>query len=257
MKMIEVVVIVESQGDAITATKLADRFLVEKVEWLEHETLEYSIKWRGLDVGSTYSCWKDVNDIIDRAKKAGIHFPRFRSNRRTDTLKADGARAMKVLNLVRCLQRSQEINGILLIRDLDHQQERRTGIEQARAEHTDISPKLEIIIGAADRMREAWVLNGFVPIDAQEKQALADLIDLLKFDPCEEAHRLRATSLDEPDRIRNPKVVLEKLTDGDKNREQQCWEETELEILRARGRNTGLTDYLEEIENRLLVILAR
>jgi len=255
--MIEVIVIVESQADAITATKLANRVLVEKVDWLEHEMLEHLIKWRGLDIGSAYSCWKDINDIIDRAKKSGVHFPRFRSNRRTDTLKADGARAMKVLNLVRCLQKSQEINGILLIRDLDHQQERRMGIEQARAEHVNIPPKLEIIIGTADRMREAWVLNGFVPINSGEKQALADLIDLLKFDPCEEAHRLRSISKEEPDRIRNPKVVLEQLTDGDDNREQQCWEETALEILRARGRNTGLTDYLEEIENRLLVILDR
>ncbi len=255
--MLEVIVIVESQADAITATKLADRVLVEKVDWLEPEMLEHLIKWRGLDIGSAYSCWKDINDIIDRAKKAGIHFPRFRSNRRTDTLKADGARAMKVLNLVRCLQKTQEITGILLIRDLDNQQERRTGIEQARAEHADIPPQLEIIIGAADRTREAWVLNGFIPTNAAEVQTLAELKSKLTFDPCENAHKLRSNSFEESDRDRNPKVVLEKLTNGDRDRECQCWEETELEILRSRGKNTGLTDYLKEIESRLLVIIDR
>jgi len=37
-KMTEVVVIVESRADAETATKLAERILIEKIDWLESET---------------------------------------------------------------------------------------------------------------------------------------------------------------------------------------------------------------------------
>jgi hypothetical protein len=68
--MIEFVVIVESRMDTVTATKLAERVLVEKLEWLEQENLQHLFKWSGLEVGTEYSCWKDTGDIIDRAKKS-------------------------------------------------------------------------------------------------------------------------------------------------------------------------------------------
>jgi hypothetical protein len=141
------------------------------------------------------------------------------------------------------------------IRDLDNQPERREGIEQARSEHIDRQPRLEIVIGTADRMREAWVLNGFIPLDLEETQILEEIRGRLSFDPCEEAHRLRSNSREYPDRIRNPKVVLEKLTRMDGLREQQCWEETSLDRLRERGCQTGLTDYLDEIEQRLIPVI--
>jgi hypothetical protein len=258
-QMIEIVVIVESRADVITATKLAERVIVEKVDWLESEMFQYLVKWRGVDIGTEYSCWKDVDDIINRSKKSGIsgHGLGFLGHKNTGILKTDGAPAMKILNLVRYLQKNQAIQGVLLIRDLDNQSERRQGMEQARKVHDNVEPQLAIIIGAADRMREAWVLNGFLPMNAREEKSLADIKTQLTFDPCENAHKLRSNSFEEPDRDRNPKVVLEKLTNEDENRERQCWEETELEILRSRGKNTGLTDYLEEIEKRLLVIFDR
>ena len=55
--------------------------------------------------------------------------------------------------------------------------------------------------------------------------------------------------------MRNPKVVLEELTARNELREQQCWQETSLELLRQRGKYTGLTDYLDEIEQRLIPVL--
>jgi hypothetical protein len=256
--MIEVVVIVESRADAVTATKLAERILVEKVDWLEPEILKHLIEWTGLDLGTSHSCWQDVGDIIKRAQASGVRVPKFLGHGRTGKFKADGAAAMKVLNLIRYLQRDREIKGVMLIRDLDNQQERRKGIEQAQAEHADIPPQLAIIIGTADRMREAWVLNGFQAIDRDEERILADLIAQLNFDPCENAHKLRSNSFAEPDRDRNPKVILDRLTnedDEDGYRKRQCWEETALEILRSRGKQTGLTDYLEEIEQRLLPLI--
>lgn len=253
--MIEVIVIVEGRMDAITATKLAERVLVEKVEGVEQESLQHLFKWSGLEVGTEHSCWKDTNDIIDRAKKAGIPMPRFLGHGKTGSLKADGAVAMKILNLIKLLHLKQKrkIAAVLFIRDLDHQPERRRGIEQARSEHEDRQPQIEIIIGTADRMREAWVLNGFIPMNSEEKRILAQLKTKLTFDPCEEAHRLR----DDPGEDRNPKLVVKKLTGGDIIREQQCWEETDLEILRVRGANTGLREYLNEIEKRLISIFDR
>ena len=77
----------------------------------------------------------------------------------------------------------------------------------------------------------------------------------MTFDPCIESHKLRSTSETEPDRNRNVKVILEQLTKKDMEREKQCWEDTSLEILRERGVNTGLTDYLQEVEQRLVAII--
>ncbi|MGG6265263.1 hypothetical protein ACQ4M3_13635 [Leptolyngbya sp. AN03gr2] len=180
--------------------------------------------------------------------------PKFLGHSKTGALKADGAAAMKILNLVRVLQRNRSIKAVIFIRDLDHQSERREGIEQARSEHVDRQPKLEIIIGAANRMREAWVLNGFVASQT-EILTLEEIKAQLNFDPCEEPHKLRSNSWEIVDRVRNPKVVLEKLTGGNYSREQQCWEETSLELLRTRGQETELTAYLQEIEQRLIPVL--
>jgi hypothetical protein len=251
--MIEVVVIVESRMDAVTAKKLAERVLVEKVEWLEPDNLQHLFKWTGLDVGTDYSCWKNLDDILNRAEKEGIPKPRFLGHDKTGVLKADGAAALKILKLSRLLNRknNREINAIVFIRDLDSQRERKHGIEQVRSAYIGEKPRIEIVIGAADRMREAWVLNGFEPLDTTEEKVLAQIKTKLSFDPCEQAHRLQA----DPGEDRNPIVVVKQLTGGDISREQQCWEETDLEILRSRGTKTGLTDYLAEIEQRLTSII--
>jgi len=254
--MIEFVVIVESSADARTSTRLADRILVEKIDWLEPEMLQHLFQWSGLEAGTENSCWKNINQIIDNFQQSlGFRPPRYLGHRKDGALKADGAAAIKILNLVRFIQKTRQIEAVLLIRDLDNQPERRQGIEQARSEHIDRQPKLAIIIGTADRMREAWVLNGFIPSNQQEKQILQEITTELTFNPCEESHRLRSNSWEEPDRIRNPKVVVEKLTGGRMEREQQCWEETSLEYLREKGDRTGLTAYIKEIEARLIPII--
>jgi hypothetical protein len=102
--------------------------------------------------------------------------------------------------------------------------------------------------------RQAWVLNGFIPSNQDEEQILKEITTELKFNPCEESHRLRYNLLTGSDRLRNPKVVVEKLTGGRMEREQQCWEDTPLEYLREKGDRTGLTAYIMEIEERLIPI---
>jgi hypothetical protein len=249
--MREFIVVVEDIADTRTATKLAERVLVEKVDWLEHEQLQYLFKWSGLEENTKHSCWKDIKSITERAKESGIKL----SLTRGKGIKADGAASIKILNLIRILQRNRQIKAVLFIRDLDNQPERREGIEQARLEHINRVPKLEIIIGMADRMLEAWVLNGFIPLNEKEKQSLVAIKKQLNFDPCEESHRLRSNSFEEPERARNPKIVLAELTNDSRLREQQCWEDSSLELLQQRGSNTGLTAYLQEIEQRLIPII--
>ena len=251
--MIEFVVIVESSADARTATKLAERLLVEKIDWLEPELLQHLFQWSGLEAGTENSCWKNIDDITKRFSDK-FKFPTIRSNGK---FKSDGQSANKIMKLISFLQYKQkrDIKAVIFMRDLDSQPERREHIEQARLEHINRQPKLAIIIGTPDRMREAWVLNGFIPSKQDEEQILKEITTQLTFNPCEESHRLRSNSLTEPDRLRNPKVVVEKLTGGKMEREQQCWEETSLELLRKNGVETGLTAYINEIEERLIPII--
>ena len=258
--MNEFIVIVESDADARTATELAERILVEKVEWLERDNLKYIFCWSGLQENTDNSCWKDLKKIVQKFQDTSQFCPpRVLGRRRSNStpLKADGAAAIKILNLVRFLQKERAIKAVLLIRDLDNQPERREGLEQARMQDIDRKPKLEIILGTANRMREAWVLNGFVPVNSQEEQRLAKIKQQLTFDPCTESEKLRSTSREDRDRLRNPKVIVEQLTGQEMERERQCWEETSLMILRERGVETGLTDYIREIEERLVPIICK
>ena len=50
------------------------------------------------------------------------------------------------------------------------------------------------------------------------------------------------------------KSSIEQLT-GNMEREKLCWEETNLKHLRERRVDTGLTDYICEVEERLAAIL--
>ena len=254
--MIEFIVIVESGADSRTATKLAERVLKEKFDWLDDDILQHCFQWTGLEEGTEFSCWRDIIKIIDDAKSQIKYKPsRFIGHSKGVPLKADGAASIKVLNLVRFLQKTRHIKAVIFIRDLDNQPERKEGIEQARSEHINKTPKLEIVIGAADPKREAWVLNGFIPSNQQEKQIIEEIKNKLSFDPSIESHRLRATSEKEPERIRNVKVVVEQLTGNDMEREKLCWEKTKLKHLRERGVHTGLTDYICEVEERLAAII--
>ncbi|MBE9187993.1 hypothetical protein IQ270_25960 [Microcoleus sp. LEGE 07076] len=251
--MIEFVVIVESSADARTATKLADRILVQKIDWLEPEMLQHLYQWSGLEAETDNSCWKNIDDITKRLADK-FKFPTIRSNGK---FKSDGQSANKIIKLISFIQYKQkrEIKAVIFMRDLDNQPERKKHIDQVRSEHINQQPKLAIIIGTANKMREAWVLNGFIPFNREEEQLLQEITTQLTFNPCNESHKLRSNSLTEPDRMRNPKAVVEKLTGGQMEREQQCWEETNLEHLREKGVQTGLTAYINEIEERLIPII--
>ena len=99
--MIEFIVIVESGADARTATKLAERVLKEKFDWLDDDILKHCFQWTGLESGTEFSCWRDIIKIIDDAKSQIKYKPaRFLGHdSKGVSLKADGAASIKVLNL--------------------------------------------------------------------------------------------------------------------------------------------------------------
>jgi len=126
------------------------------------------------------------------------------------------------------------------------------------AARDELAEKLafQIAIAAPDPKREAWILHGFEPQNDKEKTLLADERRRLSFDPITNPERLRGDRRGGPGQEdRDMKLVVERLTQGDYDRERQCLESMPLSVLKCRGQETGLADYLGEVATRLLPLL--
>lgn len=137
---------------------------------------------------------------------------------------------------------------VVLVRDADNRnEERREGFEQARTSSPHLS---RIVIGIANPEREAWVLAGFVPCDEREQSALASERQRLGFDPTLRPHELGGNAK------RSAKAALASLVGGDDRRELRCLTEPSLTHLRQRGAHTGLAAFLDEIDERVVTVIA-
>ncbi len=142
------------------------------------------------------------------------------------------------------------LDGVMFVRDQDDKPERRNGLEQFRKQKEVVIP---VVVGLAVVERENWVISGFEPIDEPEDSRLADERQKLGFDPRIRSHQLTACKDDQANR--SPKRVLRKLSGGAHVREQQCWRETDLEVLKERGTENGLTLFLEEVREKFAPLI--
>jgi hypothetical protein len=143
--------------------------------------------------------------------------------------------------------------ALILMADLDDEPQRRASLIEARTRATGLS--CEVLVATPDPMREAWVLHGFLPRGIREEKEHARVKRELGFDPCLESHRLRGKA-SRGTAERDPKVVVDRLCSDDFERQAICWQETPLSDLEARGRETFLTHFLEEIRERVIPALA-
>lgn len=236
------VVVSEARADFTTATELADRVLVEAIEWMEEGLLDSQRQWIGEDLPGYHLAWTTV---AQRARELGI---RAQGHFNGEPGLPDAHAARRALLYVR--QKFDTPDAIVLVRDIDDQGERRQGLEQARA---DDRSEIVIVIGVACAMRECWVICGFVPNGEDEEQLLASERQQLGSNPCLRSHDLTAKS---EIAVHNAKRVLKALTQDDWDRQQQCWRDTELNVLRDRGEENGLSAYLTEVQERLAPLFA-
>ena len=122
-------------------------------------------------------------------------------------------------------------------------------VSQNRRHSKEASLACPVAIGLARLKRESWVLVGFEPINPDEHARLSAVRQELCFDPCTEPERLAARGRDDQ---RSAKRVLRVLTNGDPEREANCWRTVSLALLRTRGQATGLGEYLEDVRNQLV-----
>jgi hypothetical protein len=237
------VVVCEARNDYLTAAELADRVYCDSVDWIEPELLGALRRYTGPPGDEPFLTWRRVKAL---AKESQL-LPRGLLDGRPGDLDAQQTR--RALFFIE--SKWPEVDGILLIRDDDGLKERRRGLEQAR----DASPlKQRIVIGLAHTKRECWVLAGFEACDDQELSLLTAIKQELGFDPCTQSEQL--TAIHDHDK-RSAKRVLKHLVQGDKDREATCWKQTPLQLLRERGEQTGLRQYLEEVEQRLVPLFLK
>jgi len=235
-------VVYEAEADFDTATALADRVLVEAIEWLENDLLPNQREWLAEAASGRQLTWVGIKKLASAVNiRIHGHFD-------GQPGLADAAAARRAILFLR--QWSSDLAAVVLVRDQDDQPERRAGLEQARNQERSGLP---IVLGFAVVEREAWVVSGFEPKDEREVAAVAAESRALGFDPRLRSHDLTAGKDDTA--VRSPKRVLRVLAGDDRERERRCWRETPLPLLRERGAENGLADYLREVRERLAPLL--
>lgn len=191
----------------------------------------------------------DLHHAKDIALRRRVPIPHGRFNGQRGAYGA--LNAYTAFLVARDIARSTTIDAVLYIWDMDHQgEERRVALARARKQAQAFMP-FKILLGAPDREREAWVLAGFDPETGAEEATLEKERKKLGFCPCQHAEKLTEKEEHAP---RNPKHVLDTLTGEDPDREARCWTDAPLETLRARGKHSGLTVFLDETAGTLLPI---
>lgn len=241
-----IAVFCEAAADFATAAGLIDRVVREEgPDWLrDHlEALPWSDLREWVGAGEDRRFF-DIHHIHAEARARNLLLPR---NRFAGQRGAPGALMAYTAFLVAREEAriSGPIDAIVIVWDMDDQGDsRREGLAQGRA-----CVLLPMLLGCPDMEREAWVLAGFDPESESERDQLGKERKALGFDPCREAHRLR----DKDDlAARSPKRVAASLTNEDWERESRCWTDAPLASLRARGEQSGLRAYLDEIRDRLV-----
>jgi hypothetical protein len=235
-------VVHEAPADFTTATELADRVLLEAIDWLDEDQIAYQRSWLGEITGPRYLTWKGIKKL---AREAGV---RSHGHFDGEPSLPDAAAARRAIDFL--LAEVPDLSAILLIRDQDDDPQRRQGLEQARKQDRS---GIAIVVGLAIVERECWVLSGFEPQDENESARLAIERSKLGFDPCLRSHELTACKDDRA--TRSPKRVLRELTADDRVRECRCWNDPSLELLRERGSDNGLAAYLHEVRDKVAPLI--
>lgn len=237
-----IVVAGEDRGHFSMTTLLADRVVCEHVEWVA-DALDSVRQYLPADERPWFALKLAYELARERRLPVHGHFG--------GAAGLPDARSFRAQLLIwkDMVDRGTRIDAALLVRDLDNRPERRKGLEQA----IGVAPWPFVVLGVYCQPEvEAWHFCGFEPEDRQERQRLEHIEREISFSPSAEPERLIAT---DPAAKHNAKTVLKKLLLDDHERLQRCLERP-LDELRARGGRTGLADFLEQVERKLVPLFA-
>jgi len=237
------IVIAEAQADCDIATTLADRVITEESDCTSG-MLTKRRTWRGIESGTPYTSWPRVKSLAMK-KKDGVRIhPKRGEGKVHEARKA-------VLLAQRRLAGKGALDCILFVRDTDNVPDRSAAFKDVAGRY---SQGIHTIVALPHPKREAWALAGFVPKNKREREAIEQEKKRLSFDPIRSPERLKSKDKGED---RDAKRVLRSLTGGDTIREEKCWTDTSLSVLKKNGAKSGLKEYLESVSGRLVPLFQR
>lgn len=232
----------EDRGHFETTTRLADRRIGEQVAWTA-EFLEHVRRW--LHDGERP--WFDLHRSLAAARSQRLPIKGlFAGESGMPDAKMIRAQLLSWAELVR---RGVRIDAVVLVRDLDGRPERLQGMRQAV--RTGSWPFV-VLVAWCEPEVEAWKVGCFVPEDDAERARFASLAMRLSFNPTAEPERLHSAVTGSQ---RDAKKIARELFDGDAERGWRCLE-LPFEQLRVRGGTTGLADFLKQVDEKLVPLVA-
>lgn len=234
----------EDHGHFSAVTYLVDAALLNEHDWL-NDIIESCRSWCGLE--STEPWYKydprdahDVRPVVLGGVRIAGH-----GHIKGKPLELEAGMWRRVL-LLFC-HRDPRPDVVLLVRDMDGYRDRIKGMKQAR---DGFDWPFSVVIAAPEPEIEAWHVTGFDPVSTKERETLEELRISLSFDPTLEPHRLTSHP---NDAVTDAKLVLAALCDGDRDRRLLCIANPSQ--LRERGAFNGLTEFLAEVDARIVPLL--
>ena len=239
---LRIAVIAEAHYDFRVVSTLFDRAALESKdmpEWIRDDPQQFEVErvFSGINEAEEFTVRKSVKSRSKNFGKGFQNVSKFGTGLGDDLRDTERCVSLAVLA-------DQKLNILLLSRDSDGKSERLESWRKVKEKfQNEIS--FQIVLASQHCKLEAWILNGFVPNNSKEEQRLKEMRQELGFPPVEQAEKLWAGR----GAKKCPKRVLSLLCDKDREREERCWNETDLKILRENGTNTGLSAFLEDVEN--------
>jgi len=229
----------EDRAGFAAVQTLTDRLLVDEVPWVDG-ILDHSRVWLHATEDRP---WLSITAARRNARGSRR---RIHGHFGGEPGAPDAANTRRIL-LEATQVHSQEMLHVLVIaRDLDGDRRRLRGMQQAV---DDGEWPFRVVLAWSEPEAEAWYLSGFCPGDETERARLHAVHEELGFDPTSAPQRLRSTSKRSK---KDAKIVLEKLSSGNVDRERACLENTPIADLVARGEEAGLADFIKSVREKIL-----
>jgi hypothetical protein len=216
-----------------------------------HQIMPDLIRLQGTTGDDECLYWKDVGKRCEEIETAGhagfIKVPHGEFKALEHAGEAATARRAMLLFRYLKLKKQLPLDVIILMRDTDDQLGRVTALRAARE---GAEAAFKVVIGAAHTKRECWVLAGFEPEDDDERDKLEAQRAALGYQPQHESHRLTASGSSGK---HNAKTIIDALG-IDEAREARCLAAA-LPLLRERGGQNGLRDFLDDLAARVTPLL--
>ena len=211
---VRIVVVAEAEADQRMVCGLIDRKIAHHApNWFDRENTVEELnalrEWCGLESGSHFTRWNRLKELARQTeinKAPGARVIGFGS-RRTHGYDWSSLRAA----IIHFERLRPQADALVVSRDLDKSRSEERRASLVEGERVAVERGVRLTMAIQSPMREAWLLNGFVPRNQREREMLASELEMVRFDPCCKAEDMDVADEAAP---RSAKRALRVLTNG-------------------------------------------